>query len=157
MKLSFPEPLLQLSEPIQSAAQSRRAQLSTTNIVLAEVFTADNWENRQVDAFSDYVRLRELDRRRRTTSIHVYILYTEEKQTSSWQAKNLILTKIPSWYVGIYTLGLGCNRIYDYEDLLNISSCRREGLRSLAGPSFSGWTNSARAREKVYFLPLYSF
>lgn len=41
---------------IQSAvAQSPSTpQLSTTNIVvvLAEVFTADNWENRQVDAFS---------------------------------------------------------------------------------------------------------
>lgn len=42
--------------------------LSTTNIsVSAKAFTAtaaDNWENSQVDAFSDYVGLRELDRHR---------------------------------------------------------------------------------------------
>lgn len=63
-KLSFQELRRIVGIAIQSAAQSWRAQLSTTNIVLAEVFTADNWENRQVDAFSDYVRLRELDRHR---------------------------------------------------------------------------------------------
>lgn len=54
-KIKFSETTI-VSIAIQSAAQSWRAQLSTTNIVLAEVFTADNWENRQVDAFSDYVR-----------------------------------------------------------------------------------------------------
>lgn len=54
-KIKFSETTI-VSIAIQSVAQSWRPQLSTTNIVLAEVFTADNWENRQVDEFSDYVR-----------------------------------------------------------------------------------------------------
>jgi len=89
-KLSFLDLRRIVGIAIQSAAQSWRAQLSTTNIVLAEVFTADNWENRQVDAFSDYVRLRELDR-------HRLLVWSRRRDK-----KNLILTKIPLKRIYIY-------------------------------------------------------
>lgn len=62
------------AEAIQSAVQSRRTRLSTTNIVLAEVFTANNWENRQVDVFFGLCEIAGIG-----SPTCEYIIYVREK------------------------------------------------------------------------------